>query len=108
MGRTTVWARLKALAEKLAGFIRFEREDILDCLIDPNFYGILVGALCFVSTHSEPLMVRLLLTALGFFGGWGFGAVLLLFVSWIMDSYEKHPAPWVLLCLVMVLYWLPL
>lgn len=101
-----VWASVKNIGEKFAGLLRIDWDDFGECLTDPDFYGIIVGALCFVSIPGEPLVARLLLTAVGFFAGWGLAVMLFLFTRWVRGSYQKHPAPWVLLGVVTVLYWL--
>jgi hypothetical protein len=102
-----VWTTVKTWREKIAGFFRMDWDEFRECLTHPDLYAVLVGALCFVSMPGEPLGVRLLLAAFGFVAGWGLVVIALLFAHWVRSSYEKHPAPWVLLGLVALLYWLP-
>ena len=102
-----VWAPVRTWREKIAEFFRVDWDDYRECLTDPDLYAVLVGALCFVSMPGEPLVARLLFTAVGFLAGWCLAVIVILFTRWVLSSYEKHPAPWVLLGLVALLYWLP-
>jgi hypothetical protein len=52
-------------------------------------------------------MVRLFFTAAGYIIGWALGAAIVVSARWARDSCERYPAPWVLLGLVALFYWLP-
>jgi hypothetical protein len=101
------WSAITNGAENFGNFVGSALETVLEILSDPDSYAIVCGFLLLVATHRQPLMVRLFFTAAGYIIGWALGAAIVVSARWARDSCERYPAPWVLLGLVALFYWLP-